>query len=67
MLFSFPTTEPNKEVGEAHEKAMPVLLLTEKDREMWMTADVGDALALQRAAPDGTLKIVADGARQDGA
>ena len=66
MLFSFLTTEPNKEVGEVHEKAMPVLLLTEQDREVWMEGEVGAALELQRPAADGTLRIIATGARQDG-
>ena len=66
LLFSFLTTAPNVEVGEVHEKAMPVCLLTEADRETWMQADVRDALALQQAAPDGTLKVVARGERQDG-
>lgn len=65
MLFSFLTTEPNAEVGEVHEKAMPVCLLTEDQRETWMRADVEDALAMQRAAPDGTLRVVAVGARHD--
>ena len=65
MLFAFLTTEPNKEVGEVHEKAMPVLLLTEEDRELWMTAPWESARELQKAAPDGTLKIVATGQRQD--
>lgn len=64
-LFSFLTTEPNEEVGEVHEKAMPVLLLSEADRNTWMKADVSEALALQKAAPDGTLKVVATGKRED--
>jgi putative SOS response-associated peptidase YedK len=49
-----------------HEKAMPVLLLAEQDRETWMTADVEEALKLQRPAPDGTLRVVATGKKQDG-
>ena len=65
MLFSFLTTEPNAEVGQVHDKAMPVLLLTESERELWMRGEIEDALALQRPAEDGTLKVVARGARQD--
>ena len=65
MLFSFLTAEPNAEVGEVHEKAMPVLLLTEQDRELWMQGKAEEALTLQKAAPDGTLRVVARGARQD--
>ena len=66
MLFSFLTTEANAEVGAVHEKAMPVCLLTEAQRETWIRADVEEALALQKAAPNGTLKVVATGTRQDG-
>jgi putative SOS response-associated peptidase YedK len=65
MLFSFLTTEPNKEVGEVHEKAMPVLLQTERDRELWMEGEPGEAFTLQRAAPNGTLRVVATGKRED--
>ena len=64
-LFSFLTTEPNKEVGEVHEKAMPVCLLTEQDREAWMTAPWESASELQKPSPNGTLKIVATGAKID--
>jgi putative SOS response-associated peptidase YedK len=65
MLFSFLTTEPNAEVGAIHKKAMPVCLLTEADRELWMTGTMEDALSLQRPAPDWTLKIVAIGKKED--
>jgi putative SOS response-associated peptidase YedK len=65
MLFSFLTTEANAEVGAVHEKAMPVLLLTEADRETWMRGEIEDALALQRPAKDGTLKVVSTGQRED--
>jgi putative SOS response-associated peptidase YedK len=66
MLFSFLTTDANAEVGAVHEKAMPVCLLTEADRETWMRGAVEDALALQRPALDGTIRVVATGPRQDG-
>lgn len=65
MLFSFLTTDPNAEVEAVHEKAMPVCLLTEADRELWMRGEVEDALTLQKPAPDGTLRVVATGAWQD--
>ena len=64
MLFSFLTTEPNKEVGAVHQKAMPVCLLTEQDRETWMAAPRECASELQDPR-DGTLKIVATGAKSD--
>jgi putative SOS response-associated peptidase YedK len=65
LLFSFLTTEPNAEVGAVHERAMPVCLPTEADREAWMTAPSEEALSLQKPARDGTLKVVARGARED--
>ena len=49
MLFSFLTTEPNAEVVAVHEKAMPVCLLNESDRETWMQGETVEALALAKA------------------
>jgi len=66
MVFSFLTTEPNSVVAPVHPKAMPVLLLTEADRETWLTGSMEDALALQRSAPFDTLRVVAIGKKQDG-
>ena len=44
---------------------MPVLLLDEAAQETWLTGTVDEALKLQRPAPDGTLKIVAMGPKED--
>jgi putative SOS response-associated peptidase YedK len=65
LIFSFLTTPPNAEVAPVHPKAMPVLLLDEAARETWLTAPVEDALKLQRPAPDGALKIVRTGEKED--
>jgi putative SOS response-associated peptidase YedK len=65
-LFAFLTTEPNAEVGAIHPKAMPVILTTEDECEIWLTAPTDDALKLQRPLPDGALKIVARGSKKDG-
>ena len=65
-LYGFLTTEPNKEVGAIHPKAMPVILSNEADRELWMTGSPEEALKLQRPLPDGALKIVARGRKSDG-
>ena len=65
-LFAFLTTEPNAEVAPVHPKAMPVILSTREEIDLWLTAPTQDALALQRPLPDGALKIVARGAKKDG-
>ena len=49
-----------------HPKAMPVLLLSESDRETWLTGAVDAALALQRPAANDALRVVATGDKQDG-
>ena len=65
-LFAFLTTEPNAGVAPIHPKAMPVILTTPEEIETWMSAPSADALKLQRPLPDGALRIVARGLRQDG-
>lgn len=64
-LYAFLTTEPNAEVGAIHPKAMPVILTTPSEVETWMTAPAEEALQLQRPLPDGTLRIVARGTKED--
>jgi putative SOS response-associated peptidase YedK len=64
-VFGFLTTEPNREVGVIHPKAMPVILMTPSEVEVWMTAPASEALQLQRPLPDAALMIVARGEKQD--
>lgn len=64
-LFGFLTTEPNEEVREVHPKAMPVILTTCEEIEIWMTASAAEALKLQRRLSDGALTIVATGVKED--
>jgi putative SOS response-associated peptidase YedK len=58
-------SEPNAEVGAVHPKAMPVILTTPDEVETWMMAPPNEALTLQRPLPDGALKIVARGVKED--
>jgi putative SOS response-associated peptidase YedK len=65
-LFAFLTTEPNTLVGTFHPKAMPVILTTQGEIDLWMTAPALDALKLQRPLPDDALVVVARGSKRDG-
>jgi putative SOS response-associated peptidase YedK len=66
-LFPFLTTDPNAIVAPIHAKAMPVILTLREEVETWLKAPIGEALRLQRPLPDNALRIVARGAREDGA
>jgi putative SOS response-associated peptidase YedK len=64
-IFAFLTCDPNAEVKPIHPKAMPVILTTPEEIETWLTAPAPEALKLQRPLPDGALRIIARGAKQD--
>lgn len=66
-LFGFLTCDPNAEVKPVHPKAMPVILTTPEEWRIWLTAPAAQALTLQRPLPDGMLRIVAEGGREDAA
>ena len=64
-IFAFLTTEPNKEVGAIHPRAMPAILTTQEEIDRWLSAPSDEALKLQRPLPDGSLKIVMRGPKKD--
>ena len=64
-LFGVLTTEANAIVAPIHPKAMPVILTTPEEIDLWLHADAPKALELQRPLPDDVLRIVASGDRED--
>lgn len=64
-VCAFLTVNPNAEVGAIHPKAMPVILRGPEEMEVLMAAPAADALKLQRPLPDGSLRIVGQGQKED--
>ena len=64
-LFGFLTTEANAIVAPVHPKAMPVVLTTNEEFDLWLEGETVEALKLQRPLPDGLLTIVARGEKED--
>lgn len=57
-LYGFLTTEPNAVVEPIHEKAMPVILTTREEVDLWLSAPWDEVKHLQRPLPQENRIIV---------
>jgi putative SOS response-associated peptidase YedK len=64
--YGFLTTDSAEPVKTYHRKAMPVILTSEADCDLWLSGGSWeDVRHLQRPLPEGALKVVERGVRKD--
>ena len=65
FVFSFLTWASNALVRPIHAKAIPVILTSQDECDVWLGAPEAEALKFQGPLPNELLKIVATGERED--